>query len=270
MIDFDEISFNSNFSTGYNSINGIFNLNDHFQKDFTCKENELGIPFFQFHEKQSFEKEIELAKELEPKYLMMAKKAEEISEQNKKMKFVLEKENQGNIIKYDKNNIYRKDAYYKHFKAIFARYIKNKANRLKNICFPHFDKNNFSALSYKYTGNPKEKDNFNFLSFSIKDLLIYGKNEKIKNRQYNNELIIKYIETNKNIAKDKCFYSELVNFLTDTVENQLIKFYRNKKEFEFINKDNKCLFFDKYFIKETGVSLLERDGFIQILNKKYK
>ncbi len=46
MIDFDEISFNSNFSTGYNRINGIFNLNDHFQKDFTCKENELGIPFF--------------------------------------------------------------------------------------------------------------------------------------------------------------------------------------------------------------------------------
>ena len=186
------------------------------------------------------------------------------------MKFVLEKDNQGKMIKYDKNNIYRKDAYYKHFKAIFARYIKNKANRLKNICFPHFDKNNFSALSYRYTGNPKEKDNFNFLSFSIKDLLIYGKNEKIKNRQYNNELIIKYIETNKNIAKDKCFYSELVNFLTDTVENQLIKFYRNKKEFEFINKDNKCLFFDKYFIKETGVSLLERDGFIHILNKEYK
>ena len=64
-----------------------------------------------------------------------------------------------------KNYIYRKDAYYKHFKSLFAKYIKDKANKLKNICFPHFDKNNFFAISYKYTGNPKEKDNLQFLSF---------------------------------------------------------------------------------------------------------
>ena len=64
-----------------------------------------------------------------------------------------------------KNNIYRKDAYYKHFKSLFAKYIKDKTNKLKNICFLHFDKNNFFAISYKYTGNPKEKDNLQFLSF---------------------------------------------------------------------------------------------------------
>ena len=46
--------------------------------------------------------------------------------------------------------MYREDAYYKHFKATFAKYIKNKANKLKNDCFPFYDKNNFSSTSYKY------------------------------------------------------------------------------------------------------------------------
>ena len=72
-----------------------------------------------------------------------------------------------------------------------------QANALKNICFPQFNKNNFASLSYKYTGNPKEKDNFKFLSFKIKDLLILGRDSKIKNRQYNNELLIEYIEKNE-------------------------------------------------------------------------
>ena len=103
-----------------------------------------------------------------------------MTKRESKFKFILlnknmEKNNNDNHVT---NYIYRKDAYYKHFKSIFAKYIKDKSNRLKNICFPHFNKNNFSALSSKYTGNPKEKDNYKFLSFTIKELLSYGKDEK--------------------------------------------------------------------------------------------
>ena len=87
---------------------------------------------------------------------------------------------------------------------------------MKNICFPHFNKNNFSSLAYKYTGNPKEKDNYLFLSFKVKDLLSYGKDDKIKNRQYNNELLINYIEKNESIVKDKNVYCELIKFLNDS------------------------------------------------------
>ena len=39
------------------------------------------------------------------------------------------------------NNIYRKDAYYKHFKAVFGKYIKNRLNLLKDKCFPSYSKN---------------------------------------------------------------------------------------------------------------------------------
>ena len=113
-------------------------------------------------------------------------------------------------------------------------------------------------MAYKYTGNPKEKDNFHFLSFKVKDLLSYGKDDKIKNRQYNNDLLINYIEKNENIAKDKKVYYELINF------------YRNQKEMEFMKKDIRCLFFDFHFKKETGISLLEKNEFIKILTKQYK
>ena len=77
------------------------------------------------------------------------------------------------------NVLYRKDAYYKYFKVKLGKFIKNKINILKNICFRYYSRNNFSTPNYKYIGNPKEKENFLFLSFTIKDILIYGK-DKIK------------------------------------------------------------------------------------------
>ena len=175
-----------------------------------------------------------------------------------------------NLDKNSYNNnklIYRKDAYYKHFKSIFSRYLKDKANKMKNICFPHFNKNNFFPLSYKYTGNPKEADNRKFLFFKIKDILIYGKDEHIRNRQYNNELLIRYIEKNERLTQNKEVYFDLINFLNNSVECELILFYNNKSEYENLKNDVKCQYFDKYFLSETGISLLERNGLIRILRK---
>jgi hypothetical protein len=170
--------------------------------------------------------------------------------------------------KKSKNILYRKDGYYKHFKVIFGRYLKNRVNKLKNICFPNYSKNNFSTPNYKYIGNPKEKDNYYFLSFTIKDILIYGKEKKNQNRQYNNLLLINYIEKNKEKAKDKNIYEKLILFLNDKLENVFIDFYNDKNEFERINNDKNCIFFDKYFKKEMGFSLLEKNGFLKAIKRK--
>ena len=62
-----------------------------------------------------------------------------------------------------------------------------------------------------------------------KKKIIYGKNARIKNRQYNNELLIKFIEKNEAKSKDKNIYSQLISFLNDSVENELIKFYKIKE-----------------------------------------
>ena len=165
------------------------------------------------------------------------------------------------------NNFYRKDAYYKHFKVFLGKYIINKINILKNKCFPFYSKNNFSSPNYKYTGNPKEKDNFYFLSFTIRDLLIYGKDNIKQNRQYNNELIINFIETNANKTYDKDTYLLLIDFLNDSLENVITQFYDDNIAFQKIKLDIKCLHFDKFYKMETGFSLLEKYGFLYALKK---
>ena len=237
--------------------------------DFTYAPIEFNISFLALPKKKLFEIEIKnknnYKKNISPKFQLGTK---EKRTKNKIIKLSV-KSMQENLKTEKKNYVYRKDAYYKHFKALFAKYIRNKVNNLKNICFPNFNKNNFAALSYKFTGNPKEKDNIKFLSMKIKDLLILGKDEEIKNRQYNNELLIKYIENNRELSIDKNKYEELISCLDETLENELMEFYNNKIEFENINKDIKCLIFDKHFKNETGISLLEKNGFIKILNKQY-
>ena len=238
--------------------------------DFTYAPIEFNISFLALPKKKLFEIEIKnknnYKKNISPKFQLETK---EKRTKNKIIKLSV-KSMQENLKTEKKNYVYRKDAYYKHFKALFAKYIRNKVNNLKNICFPNFNKNNFAALSYKFTGNPKQKDNVKFLSMKIKDLLILGKDEEIKNRQYNNELLIKYIENNRELSIDKNKYEELISCLDETLENELMEFYNNKIEFENINKDIKCLIFDKHFKNETSISLLEKNGFIKILNKQYQ
>ena len=205
--------------------------------DFTYAPIEFNISFLALPKKKLFEIEIKnknnYKKNIRPKFQLGTK---ERRTKNKIIKLSV-KSMQENLKKEKKNYVYRKDAYYKHFKALFAKYIRNKVNNLKNICFPNFNKNNFAALSYKFTGNPKEKDNIKFLSMKIKDLLILGKDEEIKNRQYNNELLIKYIENNRELSSNKNKYEELISCLDETLENELIEFYNNRIEFVNINKD---------------------------------
>ena len=264
-----DFSFNSYFSTDNNNRYDFIDVDN--DNDFILNNNNFDLPFIS-QENKLFEKEIndnlfntDLCNT--NNILYYNNKSKKDSNKDTQIKFISKKE----IL--DKNNInnikliYRKDAYYKHFKSIFARYIKDKANKLKNICFPHYNKNNFSALSYKYTGNPKEADNLKFLLLNVKDIIIMGKDIKRKNRQYNNELLIRYIEANKELTKDKEAYIDLINFLNNSVEEELIIFYNDKLEYVNLVNDVKCRLFDKHFKSETGISLLDRNGFIQVLKK---
>jgi hypothetical protein len=268
MFEFSEISEHPDKYNDNNKISNNFSMN--FANDSIYSENDNDISFLLISKKKLFEIEINFNEKIESNYLIKQNRNNKNIDNNRQIKFILKKENHKNLENNKKYIMYRKDAYYKHFKAIFAKFIKNKANKLKHDCFPLYDKNNFSAVSYKYTGNPKEKDNFMFLSFKIKELLVYGKNEKLKNRQYNNELAINFIENNESKARDKIIYEELINFLNDTVENVLINFYKNKEELRSINKDSKCQLYDQYFKKETGISLLENNGFIELLKKNFE
>ena len=185
------------------------------------------------------------------------------------------KENQNNnynisifVPKAKKDKIYRKDYYYKHFKAIFGKYLRNRVNNLKNKCFPNFIYNNFSTPHYSFIGNVKEIDNYHFLFWQIKEIFAYKEEKKEFNRQYNNRLLIDYILKNKNKNKDKEAYQELIFFLNSSLENAFLDFYENKKELEKLTNDEDCIFYDKFFKNETGISLLEKKGFLKIIQKR--
>ena len=260
--DVESESFLSYDISKYNDKN-IFNSNDNLCKD---KKN---IFFYIYPNSNSIKK----------REIKNQKKKKEIIKNNDNIKKTNNSDNKSINIncnsrliwKVNKGkqymNLYRKDAYIKHFKAIFGQYIRNKINLLKNKCFPFFSKNNISSPNYKYIGNPKEKENFNFLSFTIKDILIYGIDKKKQNRQYNNEIIIKYIENNESKSKDKYSYVELIKFLNDKLEKALIYFYDDINEFNKIKKDKKYIDFDKHYKHETGISLLEKYGFIEVLKR---
>lgn len=169
-----------------------------------------------------------------------------------------------------KEKVYRKDYYIKHFKAIFVKYLKNKLNDLKNKCFPNLILNNFSVPNYYYTGNPKIIDNYKFLSWTIKEIIIFKQNKSTQNRQFNNKKLIDYIETNDHKSVSKDSYNELIKYINNKLEHAIIEFYENNNEFIKISKDKDCIFFDKFFKRETGFSLLEKNGFLKVLKNHYK
>ena len=65
------------------------------------------------------------------------------------------------------------------------------------------------------------------MSFKIKELLIFGKDEKIKNRQYNNKTLIIFLENNEAKTKDKETYYELFKFCKNKEKWKILIKIRN-------------------------------------------
>lgn len=187
-----DITDNTFFEKNYSFLEN--NYYTFLYENFEEKSEKLEYKKFTFNE---YKKEI---KYVNNKYQF---KHSNNSFNNKKLLFLIEKVKKKkeiinsddntkgiNLIKFICNKgitekLYRKDYYFKHFKAIFGKYLKIKLNDLKNRCFPNYIFNNFSTPNYSFTGNPKEIDNYNFLSWTIKDIIIFKQNKNKKNRQLN-------------------------------------------------------------------------------------
>ena len=55
--------------------------------------------------------------------------------------------------------------------------------------------------------------------------------------------------------------------MNDILENVIIHFYDDEVEFNKLRNDSKCKIFDVFFERETGISLLEKYGFIKAVKK---
>ena len=51
-----------------------------------------------------------------------------------------------------------------------------------------------------------------------------------QNRQYNNDLLIKFIEKNDHWTSDKIAYDKLINFINFSLEKVIIQFYDDEDE----------------------------------------
>ena len=263
----DENFYFNNLSLDYDESISLFNKKDNSPEkiDFRQKESKNSFTTF-FVKKVIKKKEVHFLKQKTNLYegkKEMILPLKHISHNINLINNLID----NNRLDISSDILYRKDAYYKHFKVDLGKYIKNRMNILKNKCFPYYNRNNFSTPNYKYTGNPKEKDNLNFLTFTIKDILIYGKDKEKYNRQYNNEQLINFIENNESRANDKAAYREIIQFLNLKLQDAIGQYYDDEKEFNKIKKDKKYIYFDKFFQRETGISLLEKYGFLKALKK---
>ena len=233
------------------NLKDFFSLFAEKEEDFNCDDsNALKEQLFYINPMNNKLKTKEMKYNKQNVRNKKEEKVDNKSSDEIKNKEIKDKKDNINSNKFKANKLsdvlYRKDAYYKHFKANLVKYIKDK-----------------------YTGNPKEKDNFIFLSFKIKDIMIFGKNEAKFNRQYNNELIINFIEENENRAKNKNTYKELIKLLNETLEDAIIQFYDDENEFNNIKNNSRFIYLDKFYKRETGISLLEKYSFLEVL-KKYE
>jgi hypothetical protein len=164
---------------------------------------------------------------------------------------------------------FRVDDAKKHFKVAISKFATEKVNSLiqesnlpkrlkKKIHLPHFK---------HFTSNVKEFDNFEFLSYDMKTIFIYGKNEG--NLQEKNDEIISKIWNYKKIPEN---VKKIKDFLSLKYEDIIKLFYRSKNFDEF-KKYELTDFFTTGMKKEKNIELLKNDGLVtlfQMTKKKRK
>ena len=174
------------------------------------------------------------------------------------------------VIKINDKPIYRLDYYKKFFIKTFLNFLLNYGKKLISKCkFEEQPELHLHKPNYKlYAGNPKEKDNKEFLKKSIKKVFMdYDKNdEKGIGRQIENENIINDIYDIKDFPSSN-EEKELNVFFNMTIEKGIELFYVSE-EFQEIKNNEKIQYYDRMFYQEKkrNFSLLEKYGFIKLVN----
>ena len=187
---------------------------------------------------------------------------------------IKEKEIIFNIIK-NRKITYRLDYYIKSIKESILTYLLNYGrNLIKNCNFgDNIRKYKFHMPNYKlYQGNPKEKDNREFLKKTIIEVFLdYNKNnDEGKRNQLFNKILIEKIYQKKDFPFSK-EEQNLKNFFEMTIEEGIKMYYNNSFEFQEFKKNRTIKFYDRkfYIEKNRKFSLLERNGFIKLVNMPF-
>ena len=162
--------------------------------------------------------------------------------------------NNNNQIEYAKN---RNDSLLIKFKSFLGKcFIKHINNKLKNISKR---KIKFYSFNYKkFTLNVNYNQNKIWLNEKMKDLLTLGD----ESNQEKNENSLKSLSKKKEIAFD-----EVKNLLEMTYKEIIEKFYLSIY-FEKFKNNAYIKTLNEYFVKIKNISILEKNGFINFINKE--
>ena len=168
--------------------------------------------------------------------------------------------------------IYRLDYYKKIFIKNFLKYLLKRSNDLIIKCnIKEIGEQKLHMPNYKlYAGNPKEKDNKQFLKKTIKNVFMDYDKQSTKGigRQKSNEkLINKIYEKDFPLSEDE---NILNNFFNMTIEKG-IEIYYESDEFQMFQEDKINQYYDKMFYNEKNrkFSLFDKNGFIKLVNSPF-
>jgi len=280
---YDDTEFNKNFYTYFPIVFKYNNSDSMLEKENEEKNSQMNIEVEKTKDKSSDIKSNHIVKEKNEKKLLGRKtlkhNSKNYSKNSKSHKNEANDEKksiQKKGIFFKNNKIYRLDYYIKAIKENILKFIMNTLNKLYKEC--HFD-NEFENMKFhmpnykKYQGNPKEKDNKEFIKKIIKEVFQdYDVNEKegISRQKYNKNLIEKIYEfiNFPSTGEQKA----LKDFLEMTIEKAIEKYYDSSEEFQDFKKIRKIIFFDRQFYKEKyrNYSLLDKkNGFLRLVNEPY-
>ena len=162
--------------------------------------------------------------------------------------------NNNNQIEYAKN---RTDSLLIKFKSFLGKcFINHINNKLKNLSKRRIK---FYSLNYKkFTLNVNYNQNKVWLNEKMKDLLTLGG----ESNQEKNENSLKSLSKKKEIAFD-----EVKNLLEMTYKEIIEKFYLSIY-FEKFKNNAYIKTLNEYFVKVKNISILEKNGFINFINKE--
>ena len=194
--------------------------------------------------------------------------------------------------------IYRLDYYIMAFKTNFLEFVQDKLNELINnigLC-KKFGSHYIHTPNRKlYGGNPKEKDNREFIDKTVEDVFTdqtiikskKNKNIEIKvqedkngtSRQKDNEDIFNKIKNKEclaNIDNIQKFKEQsdaveiLAKFLNTKIRDVLDEYYDSKK-FKIFSSSSKIKYYDEKFKKERNrnFSLLEKNNFVILVEMPF-
>ena len=162
--------------------------------------------------------------------------------------------NNNNQIEYAKN---RTDSLLIKFKSFLGKcFINHINNKLKNLSKRRIK---FYSLNYKkFTLNVNYNQNKIWLNEKMKDLLTLVD----ESNQEKNENSLKSLSKKKEIAFD-----EVKNLLEMTYKEIIEKFYLSIY-FEKFKNNAYIKTLNEYFVKIKNISILEKNGFINFINKE--